>query len=192
MRIIDDSIEYSNKIVIDLLDYSMEMRLELIETTPKLILRKALSLIKVPENIQMLDATEDELRTEVDVDKIVRVFINIIKNAIEAMPEGGTLTITSKESNGNLEIAFADTGTGITKEIMEKLWTPLLTNRAKGIGLGLPICKRIVDAHRGNITVESTVGKGTTFTVILPVKSSAEKIQEISKGLEPKSLTASQ
>jgi hypothetical protein len=149
-------------------------------------------LIEVPENIEMLDSTEDKLRIQVDVDKIVRVFINIIKNAIEAMPEGGTLTITSKESDGNLEIAFADTGTGMTKEIMEKLWTPLLTKRAKGIGLGLPICKRIIDAHGGNINVESTVGKGTTFTVILPVKSRPEKIKETSKELEPKSLTVSQ
>jgi PAS domain S-box-containing protein len=103
LKIIDESIEYSNGIICDLLDYSREMRLELTETMPRLIIRKALSVIKVPENIQMIDSIEDELRIRVDVDKMRRVFVNIIKNAIEAMPEGGKLVITSKESNGNIE-----------------------------------------------------------------------------------------
>jgi signal transduction histidine kinase len=109
------------------------------------------------------------------VNKMERVFFNIIKNAIEAMPRGGRLVVTSKESDGNLEIAFADTGKGMSRDIIEKLWTPLHTTSAKGIGLGLPICKRIIDAHGGSIDVKSTLGKGTTFTVKLPIKPRAEK-----------------
>jgi PAS domain S-box-containing protein len=180
MKIIDDSIEYSNKIVRDLLDYSSEMRLERTKTTPEQILKRVLSLIRVPENVRVLDRVKDEPEIEVDVDKIVRVFINIIMNATESMPEGGILTITSRESSGSLEVAFADTGTGMTKEVLEELWTPLRTKRAKGIGLGLPICKRIVEAHRGSIRVKSTVGKGTTFAVALPTKLEAEDKKEIS------------
>jgi signal transduction histidine kinase len=67
----------------------------------------------------------------------------------------------------------------MTKDVMEKLWTPLHTTRAKGIGFGLPICKRIVEAHGGNINVESTVGKGTMFTFMLPIKPRTEKKREI-------------
>jgi signal transduction histidine kinase len=81
----------------------------------------------------------------------------------------------------------------MTKEVMKKLWTPLHTTRAKGIGLGLPICKRIVDAHEGNISVKSTPGKGTTFTVTLPIKPREEESKEISMNEpEPISLNVNQ
>jgi signal transduction histidine kinase len=65
----------------------------------------------------------------------------------EAMPESGRLTLSSKESDGNVEIMFVDTGIGMAKEIMEKIWTPFFTAKAKGMGLGLPICKRIIEVH---------------------------------------------
>jgi PAS domain S-box-containing protein len=191
LKIMDNSIEYSNNIIRDLLDYSREMRLELARTTPKLITKKALSLVEVPENIRVLDSVRDESEINVDLNKMVRVFINITKNAIEAMPKGGTLAITSKKSNSNLEIAFADTGTGMTREVMEKLWTPLHTTRANGIGFGLPICKRVVEAHGGCINVKSKVEKGTTFIVTLPIKSGAKESEEVMNEAEPTSLTAS-
>jgi len=90
------------------------------------------------------------------------------------MPQGGTLEISSEESDGSVHITFSDTGTGIPKEVVENLWKPLQTTKAKGIGLGLAICKRLVDAHNGTISVESTVGKGTTFTVGIPTKPKSE------------------
>jgi signal transduction histidine kinase len=87
------------------------------------------------------------------------------------MPNGGDLIISSKESNGFVEIAISDTGTGLEKRIQENLWKPLQTTKTKGMGLGLPICKRIIDAHGGQIAVESKQGKGTTFTIRLPIKA---------------------
>jgi len=174
LELIDKDIEYSNKIISDLLEYSREIRLELVETTPKSIVEDSLTLVKVSQNIQILDFTGSEPRINVDVQKMKRVFVNIIKNSIDAMPEGGKLTIKSKESGDSVEIAFADTGAGMTGEIMEKLWMPLFTTKAKGMGLGLSICKRIVEAHGGSIFVNSTVGKGTTFTVTLPIKPKIE------------------
>lgn len=170
LEVIEKDIEYSNKIINSLLDYSKEIRLELAETTPKSIIKGTLTLVKVPKNIQILNLTENKPKIEIDVQQMKRVFVNIIKNAIDTMSEGGKLTITNKESNGNLEIAFTDTGTGIPKDLVEKIWTPLFTTKAKGMGLGLPICKRIVEAHKGSISVKNTVGKGTTFTVTLPTK----------------------
>jgi PAS domain S-box-containing protein len=169
LETIDSAIEYSNKIVNDLLEYSQDLQLDFTETSPKLLLANVLALIKLPEKIQLTDATKDKPVIKVDTGKINRVFVNLIKNASDAMPNGGTLTITSKGSGDNVEIAFKDNGVGMSKETVSKLWTPLFTTKAKGMGFGLVICKRIVEAHSGKITAESAIGKGTTFTVTLPV-----------------------
>ncbi|MCZ2855854.1 MAG: GAF domain-containing protein [Candidatus Bathyarchaeota archaeon] len=170
LELIEKGVEYSNKIVNDLLAYSGEIRLELLETTPKSATEDVLTLVKIPENIRILDLTEDEPKIKVDVEKMKRVFANIIRNAIDSMPEGGILTITSKTSGDSIAIVFSDTGTGMPKDISEKIWVPFFTTKAKGMGLGLPICKRIVEAHNGKILVESKIGKGTTFMVTLPIK----------------------
>jgi signal transduction histidine kinase len=174
LELIEGCIEHSNKILTDLLDYSRVIRLELKETTPKSIMKEALSMVEVPKSIQILDGTQSEPKIKVDVEKIKRTFVNIIKNAIDAMPQGGKLTIKSKETNGDLEIAFTDTGIGMSNGVIEKIWNPLFTTKAKGMGLGLPICKRIVEAHGGTISVRSMVGKGTTFTVTIPMETQLE------------------
>jgi signal transduction histidine kinase len=89
------------------------------------------------------------------------------------MPTGGELSMTSTEAKGILEVKFADTGEGIPDDVMRNLWKPLKTTKSKGIGLGLAICKRIVETHGGSIEVESMPGKGTTFTIRLPIKPKA-------------------
>jgi PAS domain S-box-containing protein len=170
-QLIEKSIEYSNKIINDLLEFSGEIKLEMAETGPKTILKEALLLVAVPKNIQMVDATQSKPRIVVDMQKMQRVFINLIKNAIEAMPEGGKLTIGTSEVNDSVEFSFSDTGIGISKENMEKIFTPLFTTKTKGMGLGLSICKRMVEAHGGSISVESTVGKGATFKVVIPANN---------------------
>jgi signal transduction histidine kinase len=101
-----------------------------------------------------------------------RVFLNLIKNALEAMPNGGKLLVESHEQNGQVLINFSDTGIGIPEESIHELWTPLKTTKAKGTGFGLPICKRIVEAHGGRISVSSILGKGTVFTLTLPTNLS--------------------
>lgn len=112
--------------------------------------------------------------------------INLIKNAFDenafdAMPNGGKLTIGSRREKSNFVFTFEDTGTGMTQETLDKLWTPLFTTKAKGMGFGLPISKRIVEAHRGKISVESTVGRGTKFTVTIPLNvKSVSRSNEVS------------
>jgi signal transduction histidine kinase/GAF domain-containing protein len=167
---IEKAISYSNKIINDLLEYSREIRLELSEAEPKSLLTEALSLIEVPRKIRVLNQTEGEPRVQVDKEKIRRVFVNIVKNAFDAMPDGGKLTVKSKKDREEVAFVFSDTGTGMSKDVMDKLWSPLFTTKAKGMGFGLPICKRIVEAHGGKISVKTVAGKGSTFTVTLPIE----------------------
>jgi len=174
LALVEKNIEHSNDIINELLEYSREIPLEKKDASPRSIIGEALSLVEVPKNIEVLNRSQSEPKIVVDVEKMKRVFINLIRNAIDAMPEGGKLAIRSMETGDVLEIAFADTGTGMSKDILDKLWTPFFTTKAKGLGLGLPICKRIVEAHGGKISVESAVGRSTTFTVALPVKPENE------------------
>ncbi len=187
-ELIEKGIEHSNKIIADLLEYSKEIQLERTETDLKFLVNEALFLVKLPQNIQLIDSTQSKPKIWVDSDRMKRVFVNIIRNAVDAMPEGGTLTITSNESNGSLEITFADTGAGMPEDVVAKIWTALFTTKAKGIGLGLPICKRFVEAHGGTISVESVVGKGTRFTVTIPVESEFEGGKKIWKNPQESSL----
>lgn len=168
--VIDKDIEYANKIVNDLFEYSRKIHLNLTDASLKTVLKESLALVNIPSNIHVTEATEDGLTARVDADKLKRVFVNILKNSVEAMPTGGNLTIKAKKAKDRVKITFSDTGPGIPKETLEKLFVPLFTTKAKGMGLGLAICRRIVEAHGGTITAESTVGKETTFTVTIPTK----------------------
>ncbi len=170
-EIIENDIKYANKIVNDLLDFSREINLQLSKISIKEVVKRILTEIEIPENIKVVNLTKNTHVLSVDVSQIKRVFHNIIRNAIQAMPNGGTLKITSRKTKNFVRIGFHDTGIGISKENMNKLFKPLFTTKAKGIGLGLSICKRIVEAHGGKIAVQSEVGKGTCFTVILPIKT---------------------
>jgi signal transduction histidine kinase len=178
LQIIERDIDYSNKIINDLLEYSREIKLELLETDPKSILQEALSHLKVPKKVKIVDETSGDLRVRVDGKKILRVFTNIVKNALDAMPRGGTLKVKSVRKDDSVIFSFSDSGVGMSKETLDRLWTPLFTTKAKGMGFGLPICKRFVEGHGGRLVVESEVGRGSTFTVILPLAPKSEEKDE--------------
>jgi len=174
LQMIDDCINQSNKIVDDLLEYSRTMRIDLLEINPKKLIAHSLSLIKKPNNIQISIDSKKPKNLEVDPAKINRVLLNILKNAFDAMPDGGTLSIKSLQTEKTWEITFADSGVGMSKETLEKLGNPLFTTKAKGMGFGIPICKRIVEAHGGKLFIESTLGKGTTVTIRLPTNQKSK------------------
>jgi two-component system, sporulation sensor kinase E len=92
-------------------------------------------------------------------------------NAIDSMPNGGTLLIGTRRENGNVKVFFKDTGIGIPPEHLKDIFYPFFTTKETGTGLGLSIAYRIVEEHRGKINVHSVPGKGTTFEVVLPVTS---------------------
>jgi PAS domain S-box-containing protein len=170
LQLVENSVEYSDGIVKDLLDYARPFELARLETTPKQIAASALRAVHVPSRIKVQDQTQEQPRIWVDPDRIKRAFVNLVENAVDGMPNGGILTISSKESNDFVELVISDTGTSIPEEVTKNLWRPLQTTKAKGIGMGLAIVKRIVDAHYGEISVESKTGEGATFTIRLPIK----------------------
>ncbi|MGA2626732.1 MAG: PAS domain S-box protein [Candidatus Bathyarchaeia archaeon] len=170
LRLIEMGVGRADNIVKELLDYSREIRLELTETNAKTITEAALLQVRIPENVTVRDLTYDKPRLLIDAAKIERVFVNLVGNAIDAMSKGGELTITCAEAGEILEVQFSDSGEGIRDDVMRNLWKPLNTTKSKGMGLGLAICKRIVEAHGGSIEVKSILGKGSTFTIRLPIK----------------------
>ena len=129
--------------------------------------------IKIVKNLQV-----DLPMTVVDPSQIERVFINLIVNAAEAMDGNGQLTLTTffNAKNETVEIDIKDTGSGIREEDMEKIFDPFFTTKdvGHGTGLGLAISYGIVKSHKGNLSVKSIEGKGTTFTIVLPVAAVEE------------------
>jgi len=103
-----------------------------------------------------------------DAELLHKAISNLVANAIEAMPNGGALTLRTRDENGSVVIEVADTGTGLTREECEKIFTPYYTSKKNGTGLGLAIVQAIVSDHRGRIRVQSEVGRGTTFVIELP------------------------
>ncbi len=179
INVIENSVENANRIVSDLLDYSREIHLDLSESSPKHLLNQALAMLQVPSSIKLLDNTSSDIKLFVDQSKMVRVFANLVKNAFDAMPKGGTLKIGNVLENDVVRIDFADSGVGVSKEVMPKMFTPLFTTKAQGMGFGLSICKRIVESHGGNISVESIPGEGATFVIVLPVEPKIESAEKI-------------
>ena len=170
---IDNCIKRSDKIINDLIDYSQAITLHPSPTDPKTLIGKSLNQIAVPANIEIVNNSTDKPALEVDVLKIEHAFTAIIKNALDAMPEDGKSTIKTKTGPNFVVFSFQDTGSGMNQETLSKLFTPMFTTKAKGMGFGLAVCKRFIEAHGGKIAVKSCLGKGTTITIALPTDPNA-------------------
>lgn len=121
-------------------------------------------------NVKIVRNTRFAGKILIDQDKMMRVFYNIAGNAADAMPNGGTLTVATDRKDDKLVIEFTDTGTGMPPEIKAKIFEPFVTYGKKhGTGLGMAIVKKIIDDHKGNIEIESEMGKGTTIRLLLPI-----------------------
>jgi len=169
LQVLNDSINYADKIIKDLQDFSSTKPSTLEKADINMIVKEALSIVKTPTNIEIRTELDYLPQIRADKDQMKRVFLNLTTNAIQAMEKGGTLTVSTRKNEGFFEVSFKDTGVGISEESMKKIFTPFLTTRAKGMGMGLSICKKFIEMHGGSIHVESEVGKGTTFTVKLPI-----------------------
>lgn len=111
---------------------------------------------------------------ELDVEPFKQGLLNLMLNAVQAMPQGGTLAIQASMEAGRLVLSFIDTGIGMTAEVQQQIFKPFFSLRPGGSGLGLPTLKKVVEAHGGTIAVQSEPGKGTKFTIGLPVQIPVE------------------
>jgi len=164
----------STKLVRSLLDFAVQTEPKIKEVNVNEVLNRALELgihagskenTRVEKDLQSLPTFME------DPDQLEQVFMNLIMNALQAMPTGGKLTLRTFMENRELKIAVQDTGCGIPPENLSKIFTPFFSTKkeVKGVGLGLSVAYGIIQGLKGRIEVESKVGEGTTFTVCLPI-----------------------
>jgi signal transduction histidine kinase len=169
---IEKNTDYINKIVADLQDFARPLKPNVEETDLKLIIDELLKKNGLPENVKVNVKVEPEAKKVVaDCTFINRIMYNLVNNAVQAMPNGGTLTIHAYKEVKDVIITVKDTGVGIAEDIKSKLFTPMFTTKAKGQGFGLAVIKRMTESLGGTVTFESQEGKGTTFIIRLPLQA---------------------
>ncbi len=171
LNIINKEINTSLRIITDLLDFARTRAPQIQVVTARKLIDESFERCAIPEDVAVkVDLADNLPLLKVDPLQTGQVMQNLITNGIQAMPTGGSLTIRGGWDNeGMIRLEVADTGEGISPENMKKLFQPLFTTKAKGIGLGLVVCKNLVEANGGRIEVVSKQGEGTSFTVTLPV-----------------------
>lgn len=175
---------------IDRLDYIVRQFLQAIRPTPPQIKLASLNdvVTKTLELLQPeLDNRDLHVRTKLarqlpasplDAAQIQQVLVNLIKNAMQAMTRGGTLTLQTGEGPDGVWVSVADTGGGIPEDQLNRIFEPFYTTKKKGSGLGLMLVQRIVRAHGGRIDLQSQVGRGTTFRIWLPLHERKPRLLE--------------
>jgi len=165
----------STKLIKNLLDFSRQSPAIINEVNVNDIVNQALTLAAhsaEPQHVQIVKELEPNLpKLMADFGKLKQVCTSLVMNSIEAMPEGGKLTVRTSADNFNLAIQVQDTGYGIAPQNISKLFTPFFTTKkeVKGVGLSLAVAHGIIQRHQGRIEVQSNEGEGTTFTIYLPL-----------------------
>jgi PAS domain S-box-containing protein len=139
------------------------------------IIRDAIKEVPIPPKIN-IEVDVNDVEVNADIQQIKRVFSNLIQNAVDAMNGRGTITIASKLSDKGLIIKVEDDGCGIKPEDMEKIFKPFFTTKKEGLGLGLTFCRKVIESHNGQISINSKRDKGTTFQIQLPIVTSKKNV----------------
>ncbi len=155
-------------IVSDLLDFATGREPILAPVEVSELVAEVLSVAPPPPGVQVVQRGEPQLVIDADRDQIRQALLNLITNGYDSMPGGGMLTVSTTAVPGSAHITVTDTGMGMDEETRDSIFTPFFTKKARGIGLGLAVTKRVIDAHGGTITVESTPSAGSSFTLTLP------------------------
>jgi signal transduction histidine kinase len=172
-------------IVRDLLQFSRNANVDATHEDAERLARDAVAQVVAGVQHRKVDTAFDFPPVGVPLPRgMFQVFGNLAKNAADAMPQGGTLTVAARLASGRVQIRVADTGTGIPEDIRERVFEPFFTTKevGKGTGLGLPICQRIVERLGGTLTIESEVGRGTTVLVDLPARRPAAAAPRLVEG----------
>ncbi len=169
-------VEKLNRSVTSLLDYARELRHEPRPTNLNSVLQETVEFFRVDLSTRgsasrvKLDLPREDVTCDLDRENFAGALINLLKNADEAMPKGGTISIKLKSSSSRVVLSVSDEGAGVPEQLMEKIFTPFFTTRDGGTGLGLALVRKIVDAHRGAILVSNNPNRGSTFTIELPLR----------------------
>jgi signal transduction histidine kinase len=166
---INENISYINKIVSDLNDYARTTQPRIENVDLMNIIKKTISGLNAPSNIEIDFSLQPDVKLRSDSSYLTRIMTNLVSNAVQAMPKGGTIAIAMECIDNRVHIVVSDTGEGIPDEAKGKIFTPLFTTKAKGQGFGLAVVKKLVEELHGSITFESQQGKGTKFVIDLPV-----------------------
>lgn len=174
MNIILDEIERVNMIVEDFMVLAKPKAVELEEKNVVPVIKDVVSLLEFEARKKKVrlsfDCNHEIIQIECDENRLKQVFLNFIKNGMEAMPNGGELHVKTMIHDNNVQISIQDTGVGISKEKLKKLGEPFYTTKKNGNGLGLMVSFKIIESHNGKVFVESEPNKGTTFNILLPAK----------------------
>lgn len=175
LDIVNHHIERIVRIVRSLGDFARVYSPDKAPTSVNEVLDSTLSLTRYDKKFKKIEIVKDIEYVppiKINPDQIQQVFLNLILNALDAMPDGGRLDISIKHAVGSVNIIFKDNGLGMDKETAERVFDPFFTTKSpgRGTGLGMSICYGIISEHGGKITVESEAGRGSTFTITLPVK----------------------
>jgi len=170
---IKDELARLNRLVSEFLSYGRPAKLKLREIDTRALIEEVRALVSTKSEQQnvKIDIRNNGNGTSsvrADAEQLKTCFSNLMINAVQAMPDGGSLDVTVSPNSSSVEIEFSDTGVGIAPEAMEQIFEPYYSTKETGIGLGLPLTKKIIEEHGGQIAVRSELHKGTTFTVLLP------------------------
>jgi signal transduction histidine kinase len=173
LQMADEEVQRLMRLVKRILDFARRPQRETKPTDLNGVVEKVLALAtKYLQHRHIAlrrDLSPDLPAVMATADELGQVFLNLVLNAVDAMPEGGTLRVSSRlAQDGHLTMAFSDTGTGISPEHLDRIFEPFFSTMEEGTGLGLTISHNIIERHGGEITVQSVMGEGTTFTVHLP------------------------
>ncbi len=169
---IKQEIHRLDKLVTEFLDYGKPLKMNIRCAGIEQVLKDVLDIVKTKADSEKVAIVENyEVLPDVmlDVELMKTCVFNIVTNAFHAMSEGGTLTVRTTTENGNLRLDISDTGTGISKENVEKIFEPFFTTKANGLGLGLAITKRIIEEHGGSVEFSSVENQGSDFIIRLPL-----------------------
>ena len=167
--IFTEQIEYMNKIVSDLQYFAKKIKPDLQTFDfPDFISKLITENVNFPDIKYEVEIDTNLKFLTIDKTLFQRVLINLMTNAKNAIEKGGIIKFEAEKLKGNCIISITDTGNGIPDNVKPNIFKPLFTTNAKGMGMGLSVCKRIIEAHGGSISIESVLGKGTKVLLILP------------------------
>jgi len=166
-----EAVDYAGQLLDDLHRFIEDSPTQISNVSLGALLRETLNEFPIPESVELkMEIGSGVEEVLLDPSKIRRVLVNLVRNAVEAMPDGGELKISVERDRENAAIKVADTGTGIPEFLQQDVFKTFVTTKETGMGLGLPYSKQAIESHGGTISVESEMGEGSTFTIRLPIE----------------------